>query len=229
MAHRLELRSISKRFPASSPTTTSRFPWSRAHPCAARRERGGQVHPRQDHLRRAAGGRGHHALRRRPVRVGSPREARALGIGMVFQHFCLFEAMTVLENVALGMDDPPPRRELEARVREVMTAYGLGLDPHREVHTLSVGERQRIEIVRALLGKPKLLIMDEPTSVLTPQEVDALSRSCASWRARAARSSTSRTSSARSKRCARRRRSCAAAASSPPAIRARRPPSPWPS
>ncbi len=108
------------------------------------------------------------------VRIHSPREARRLGIGMVFQHFCLFEAMTVLENIALGMDDPPPRRELEARVREVMSAYGLGLDPHREVHTLSVGERQRIEIVRALLGRPKLLIMDEPTSVLTPQEVDAL-------------------------------------------------------
>jgi simple sugar transport system ATP-binding protein len=110
----------------------------------------------------------------RPVRVGSPREARRLGIGMVFQHFCLFEAMTVLENIALGMDDPPPRRELEARVRAVMSAYGLALDPHREVHTLSVGERQRIEIVRALLGRPKLLIMDEPTSVLTPQEVEAL-------------------------------------------------------
>jgi general nucleoside transport system ATP-binding protein len=109
-----------------------------------------------------------------PVRIGSPREARALGIGMVFQHFCLFEAMTVLENIALGMDSPPPRRELERHVREVMATYGLALDPHREVHTLSVGERQRIEIVRALLGKPKLLIMDEPTSVLTPQEVEAL-------------------------------------------------------
>ncbi|WP_062210154.1 ABC transporter ATP-binding protein [Aureimonas sp. AU12] len=109
-----------------------------------------------------------------PVRIGSPREARALGIAMVFQHFCLFEAMTVLENIALGMDEPPPRRELEARIREVMTQYDLVLDPHREVHTLSVGERQRIEIVRALLGRPKLLIMDEPTSVLTPQEVDGL-------------------------------------------------------
>jgi len=109
-----------------------------------------------------------------PVRIASPREARHLGIGMVFQHFCLFEAMTVLENVALGMDDPPPRRELERRVREVMSTYDLALDPHREVHTLSVGERQRIEIVRALLGNPRLLIMDEPTSVLTPQEVEAL-------------------------------------------------------
>ncbi|KQT85189.1 ABC transporter ATP-binding protein [Aurantimonas sp. Leaf443] len=111
-----------------------------------------------------------------PVQVSSPGEARRLGIGMVFQHFCLFEAMTVLENIALGMDEPPPRRELEARVRAVMEQYGLVLDPQREVHTLSVGERQRIEIVRALLGRPKLLIMDEPTSVLTPQEVELLFR-----------------------------------------------------
>ncbi|MEX6508230.1 ABC transporter ATP-binding protein [Jiella sp. M17.18] len=110
----------------------------------------------------------------RPVEIHSPKEARALGIGMVFQHFSLFEAMTVLENIALGMDDPPPRRELEGRVREVLNTYDLALDPHRDVHTLSVGERQRIEIVRALLQKPKLLIMDEPTSVLTPQEVEKL-------------------------------------------------------
>ncbi|MEF2070553.1 ABC transporter ATP-binding protein [Consotaella aegiceratis] len=110
----------------------------------------------------------------REVTIGSPREARAHGIGMVFQHFSLFEAMTVLENIALGMDNPPPRRELENEIRRVLESYGLALDPHRDVHTLSVGERQRIEIVRALLQKPKLLIMDEPTSVLTPQEVDEL-------------------------------------------------------
>ncbi|RFC63308.1 ABC transporter ATP-binding protein [Fulvimarina endophytica] len=114
------------------------------------------------------------AIDGRTVSIGSPNEARRLGIGMVFQHFSLFEAMTVLENIALGMDNPPSGRTLDARIREVLTEYDLSLDPQREVHTLSVGERQRIEIVRALIQKPKLLIMDEPTSVLTPQEVERL-------------------------------------------------------
>ncbi|WP_291394075.1 ATP-binding cassette domain-containing protein, partial [Devosia sp.] len=109
-----------------------------------------------------------------PVVIHNPKAARKLGIGMVFQHFSLFEAMTVLENIALGMDAKIPARELEARIRQVMDQYGLHLDPHRTVSTLSVGERQRIEIVRALLLKPTLLIMDEPTSVLTPQEVEQL-------------------------------------------------------
>jgi general nucleoside transport system ATP-binding protein len=109
-----------------------------------------------------------------PVVVPNPKAARKLGIGMVFQHFSLFEALTVLENIALGMDGKLPARELEARIRSVMSQYGLSLDPHRTVATLSVGERQRIEIVRALLLDPQLLIMDEPTSVLTPQEVEQL-------------------------------------------------------
>jgi simple sugar transport system ATP-binding protein len=108
------------------------------------------------------------------VVVTNPKAARKLGIGMVFQHFSLFEAMTVLENIALGLDAKIPARELEAKVREVMAQYGLKLDPHRIVSDLSVGERQRIEIVRALLVNPTLLIMDEPTSVLTPQEVEQL-------------------------------------------------------
>ncbi len=108
------------------------------------------------------------------VTVTDPRTARHLGIGMVFQHFSLFEPMTVLENIALGMDDPGDLRALAERVSEVSRAYGLPLDPRRDVYTLSVGERQRIEIVRCLLQDPKLLIMDEPTSVLTPQEVERL-------------------------------------------------------
>jgi general nucleoside transport system ATP-binding protein len=108
------------------------------------------------------------------ITVANPKAARRLGIGMVFQHFSLFEALTVLENIALGLDASIPARDLEARVVAVMAQYGLKLEPHRIVSTLSVGERQRIEIVRALLLNPKLLIMDEPTSVLTPQEVEQL-------------------------------------------------------
>jgi general nucleoside transport system ATP-binding protein len=108
------------------------------------------------------------------VAIASPKEARRLGIGMVFQHFSLFEAMTVLENIALGVDDAGDLRALAARIVEVSRAYGLPLDPGRHVHALSVGVRQRIEIVRCLLQNPKLLIMDEPTSVLTPQEVERL-------------------------------------------------------
>ena len=109
-----------------------------------------------------------------PMAISNPRGARALGVGMVFQHFSLFDAMTVLENIALGLDESVNRKQLQARVEEILETYHLPLDPNREVHTLSVGERQRIEIVRALLKKPKLLIMDEPTSVLTPQEVERL-------------------------------------------------------
>jgi simple sugar transport system ATP-binding protein len=108
------------------------------------------------------------------VVIQNPKVARKLGIGMVFQHFSLFEALTVLENIALGMDAKIPQRELEGRIKQVMEQYGLKLDPRRIVSDLSVGERQRIEIVRALLLNPTLLIMDEPTSVLTPQEVEQL-------------------------------------------------------
>jgi len=103
-----------------------------------------------------------------------PRAARAAGVGMVFQHFSLFDALTVAENIALGMEDPPAMGQLAARISEVSEMYGLPLSPARLVGDLSAGERQRVEIIRCLLQAPKLLIMDEPTSVLTPQEVEIL-------------------------------------------------------
>ncbi|TKZ22195.1 ABC transporter ATP-binding protein [Shimia litoralis] len=103
-----------------------------------------------------------------------PRAARASGVAMVFQHFSLFDALTVAENVALGMENPPAMRDLAAKIRDVSENYGLPLDPDRTVGDLSAGERQRVEIIRCLLQDPKLLIMDEPTSVLTPQEVEIL-------------------------------------------------------
>jgi len=108
------------------------------------------------------------------VVVQNPAHARKLGIGMVFQHFSLFDSLSVTDNVALGINDPQDRMSLRERITEISQSYGLPLDPGATVHDLSVGERQRIEIVRALLQKPKLLIMDEPTSVLTPQEVEKL-------------------------------------------------------
>jgi len=103
-----------------------------------------------------------------------PDIARRLGIAMVFQHFSLFETLTVAENIALGLRTKESMAALSARVAETSARYGLKVDPARHVHHLSVGERQRVEIVRCLLQNPRLLIMDEPTSVLTPQEVDGL-------------------------------------------------------
>ncbi len=108
------------------------------------------------------------------IALAGPAQARALGIGVVFQQFSLFENLTVAENVALGLTARENFAALSARVAEVSREYGLPLDPKREVWRLSVGERQRIEIVRALMQDPKLLILDEPTAVLTPQEVDQL-------------------------------------------------------
>jgi len=103
-----------------------------------------------------------------------PRVARAQGVAMVFQHFSLFDALNVAENISLGMENPPKQSDLAARIRDVSETYGLPLDPFAMVGNLSAGERQRVEIIRCLLQDPKLLIMDEPTSVLTPQEVDIL-------------------------------------------------------
>ncbi|MFZ9135130.1 MAG: ATP-binding cassette domain-containing protein, partial [Candidatus Puniceispirillaceae bacterium] len=91
------------------------------------------------------------------------RAARAQGIAMVFQHFSLFEALTVVENIALGMEHPPTMRVLATRIKAVSQTYGLPLDPQRIVGDLSAGERQRVEIIRCLLQDPKLLIMDDPT------------------------------------------------------------------
>jgi general nucleoside transport system ATP-binding protein len=108
------------------------------------------------------------------VTIQNPGHAQRLGVGMVFQHFSLFEALTVAENIALGLASREERVGLRDRIVRVSTEYGLPLDPDRVVHDLSVGERQRIEIVRCLLQNPKLLIMDEPTSVLTPAEVRTL-------------------------------------------------------
>jgi len=108
------------------------------------------------------------------VHIRNPQEARAMGISMVFQHFSLFDTITVAENVWLGLPRTLTLQEVTRSIVAKAQEYGLDIDPARPVHTLSVGEMQRVEIIRALLTNPKLLILDEPTSVLTPQAVDKL-------------------------------------------------------
>jgi simple sugar transport system ATP-binding protein len=109
-----------------------------------------------------------------PVHIRNPQEARALGISMVFQHFSLFDTLTVAENVWLGLDKSLTLHQVTHSITAKAGEYGLDIDPARPVHTLSVGEMQRVEIIRSLLTNPKLLILDEPTSVLTPQAVEKL-------------------------------------------------------
>ena len=109
-----------------------------------------------------------------PVFIRNPQEARAMGISMVFQHFSLFDTITVAENVWLGLAKTLTLEHVTRSISAKAQEYGLDIDPARPVHTLSVGEMQRVEIIRALLTSPKLLILDEPTSVLTPQAVDKL-------------------------------------------------------
>ena len=108
------------------------------------------------------------------VHVQSPSQARELGLGMVFQHFSLFEALTVAENIALSFPPGVDVRDISKQARDLSVQYGLPLDPEALVGDLSVGQRQRIEIIRCLMQDPALIILDEPTSVLTPQEADTL-------------------------------------------------------
>ena len=108
------------------------------------------------------------------LNVQSHSEARQKKIGMVFQHFSLFDSLTVRENLILGIDTDMSFSSLQKKVNEISDKYELPLDLEAPINTLSAGQKQRVEIVRILLQDPELLIMDEPTSVLTPQEVDNL-------------------------------------------------------
>ena len=105
------------------------------------------------------------------LNITSPSDAKKKGIGMVFQHFSLFESLTVRENLILGIDEKISYSDLSKKLNDISSRYELPLDLDAPIVTLSAGEKQRVEIVRILLQDPQLLIMDEPTSVLTPQEV----------------------------------------------------------
>lgn len=110
----------------------------------------------------------------KPVNITSPSFARKLGIGMVFQHFSLFESLTVSENIALSLSSEKSLEVITKNAVELSNKYGLPLNPDALIGDLSVGERQRVEIVRCLMQNPELIILDEPTSVLTPQEAERL-------------------------------------------------------
>ncbi|MBU6285306.1 MAG: ABC transporter ATP-binding protein [Betaproteobacteria bacterium] len=109
-----------------------------------------------------------------PIRWQSPEQARAYGIAMVFQHFALFESLSVAENVWLGMAKHWTLAAVSTALETLAHQYGLAVDPNALVHRLSVGERQRVEIARGLLARPRVMILDEPTSVLSPQAAKAL-------------------------------------------------------
>lgn len=118
-------------------------------------------------------------LQGQPVTFQTPREAIAAGIGMVHQHFMLVQPFTVADNIVLGQPSKrrglrPDRRRLHRQLKTLAYQYGLQIDPAAEVWQLSVGEQQRVEILKAIYRGARVLILDEPTAVLTPQEVDEL-------------------------------------------------------
>jgi simple sugar transport system ATP-binding protein len=174
-APRLELIGISKQYPAvkANDNISLKVQPGEIHALLGENGAGkstlmkivfGAVHP----------GEGRILVDGKPVQIRNPHEAKAHGIAMVFQHFSLFDTLTAAENVWLGLDSGETLTQVTERMNKKAGDYGLQVDASRPVHSLSVGECQRVEIVRALLSEPKLLILDEPTSVLTPMAVQSL-------------------------------------------------------
>src|SRR5207245_10671935 len=121
----------------------------------------------------------------RVIQIRSPHDARRLGIGMVFQQFTLIPALTVVENVALFLPHLPAvlnQGVIAKRIEEESARYGLAVDPWAPVWRLSIGEQQKVEILKLLLARSRVLILDEPTRVLVPHEIDGLFRVLAGLR-----------------------------------------------
>jgi ABC-type uncharacterized transport system ATPase subunit len=175
----LELRGITKRFPGVVANDRVDFDLRRGEVHALLGENGagkstlvnvlyGLYHPDEGEI----------LLEGRPLRIDSPHAAIEAGIGMVHQHFTLIPVMTVAENIVLGMEPRTgpfiDRGEAEKRVQRISSSLGFRIDPHDRVESISVGQQQRVEILKALYRNARILILDEPTAVLTPQEANEL-------------------------------------------------------
>ena len=175
----LEMRGISKRFPGVLANDRVDFDVKSGEVHALLGENGagkstlmkilyGLYHPDEGEI----------LLNGEPVTIASPTDSINLGIGMIHQHFMLVQSLTVAENVALGLPSSRgPLTDLDRvsnRIVELAKIYGLKIDPDAYIWQLSVGQQQRVEIIKALYRGAALLILDEPTAVLTPQEVDEL-------------------------------------------------------
>ncbi|MCE7860766.1 MAG: ATP-binding cassette domain-containing protein, partial [Chloroflexi bacterium CFX2] len=175
----LEMRGITKRFPGVLASDHVDFDVKSGEVHALLGENGagkstlmkilyGLYHPDEGEI----------LLNGKPVSIASPNDSISLGIGMIHQHFMLVPTLTVAENVALGL--PSTRGfmtdldQVSKRILELAKIYGLKIDPDAYIWQLSVGQQQRVEIIKALYRGAALLILDEPTAVLTPQEVDEL-------------------------------------------------------
>ena len=109
-----------------------------------------------------------------PVVISSPRKAMELGIGMIHQHFKLVDVLSAAENIVLGLEGKLDLKEATRKIREICDAYGFDVDPNQKIYNMSVSQKQTVEIVKVLYRGADILILDEPTAVLTPQETDKL-------------------------------------------------------
>ena len=176
----LEMRNITKRFPGIVANDDVSFDLIEGEVHALLGENGagkstlmnilyGLYHPDEGEI----------SIKGKPVRLGSPNAAIEAGVGMVHQHFMLIPVMSVAENIVL--DEEPTRSgvlldmgEAERRVREISDRYGLAVDPGARIQDITVGQQQRVEILKALYREADILVLDEPTAVLTPQEAKEL-------------------------------------------------------